>query len=215
METFLELFPRLLKAFQKPFHFEKNLHSQPPLFSQRPMKAPELVDQYQKGNRDFRNVNLTKITWQTPFSQTAIIKADLRGANFSGSDLYWIVFSQSNLTKAILVNTLIIQGEFSEACLQEADLSNSRLFGSNFSYSFCRKANFTKTDLRTSNLSGANFFEANLEKAYLGAALIDKTIFYKTNLNNVGFKQIILKEVTLHPYSQNLETINQLEIWTD
>ena len=89
---------------------------------------------------------------------------DLSGADLRQFDLRQLYLSRVNLNGACMTKAAL-QG----ALLQDAHLLAADLSGASF---------------RQADCSGSDFSEANLVGADLSSAKFDRTLFWKTNLNN-------------------------------
>ncbi|MDR1382703.1 MAG: pentapeptide repeat-containing protein [Planctomycetaceae bacterium] len=89
---------------------------------------------------------------------------DLRGSNFSGTDLYWSAFREANLENI----------NFSHCDLRGASFNNAILINANFENANMSFANIGGgADLAGANLTGANLQNVNLN----GTQYDSKTIF--------------------------------------
>jgi len=125
------------------------------------------------------------------------IKPELCGADFSNLNLRGIDFSQTDLG---IVN------------LSGADLSNANLSGVNF-----RQANLTRADLTGADLSGAflaltNLTQANLSNAVLYKANLKEAILNKCNLDRANLTEAILVSAQMWESSLIMASLNQANL---
>ena len=119
------------------------------LFTQRlgaPVKAQELIRQYQGGERDFVLISLRRCE---------LSGTDLYGINLSGSELRGCDLSQANLIGARL---------------RRADLSWANLSGADLSGADLGSADLRAADLREAKLSHANLEHAKVTQEQLAEA---------------------------------------------
>ena len=118
-----------------------------------PVKAQELIRQYQGGERDF-------------------VLRSLRRCELSGTDLYGINLSGSELRGCDLS-----QAKLTGARLRRADLSWANLSGADLSGADLGSADLRAADLREANLSYANLEHAKVSPEQLAeAATLDGAI---------------------------------------
>ncbi len=112
------------------------------------MKATELIQRYNNGERDFSEADLR----EAYLSGASLGGANLRGAYLGGADLRGANLSGANLYRADIYG----------ANLGGADLSGADLRGANLS-----RADLSEANLGEAYLSGADLSGANLEDAQL------------------------------------------------
>jgi uncharacterized protein YjbI with pentapeptide repeats len=114
---------------------------------------------------------------------------NLRGADFSGSDLRGANLSWAYLSRADLNGADLSGANLSNAYLIDADLRLANLSGANLN-----RANLTET-----NLSGADLSEANLDETYI----------YSTNFADVDLSEVKGLDKANHggPSSIGIDTI--------
>ena len=95
-----------------------------------------------------------------------LYKADLYGANLCGADLYKADLREADLYKADLYGANLC-----EVNLRGADLREVNLRGANLCEADLYKADLRGADLRGANLRGADLYEADLYEADLRGAL--------------------------------------------
>jgi uncharacterized protein YjbI with pentapeptide repeats len=111
-----------------------------------PVKAQELIRQYQSGERDFVLISLRRCE---------LSGSDLHGINLSGSELRGCDFSQAKLAGVRL---------------RRADLSWANLSGADLSGADLGSADLRAADLRQANLSYANLEHAKVTPEQLTEA---------------------------------------------
>ena len=116
--------------------------------TQKSMSAKELIEEYEKGSRDFSNV-----TFET-------------GMDLGGANLEHAIFSGAHLLKANLSGAKLYEANFSGADLYRALLIKARLDKANFSGANLQYVDFSNViSLNGANFRGADFSYANLIKA--------------------------------------------------
>ena len=98
------------------------------------------------------------------------VRADLRGANLSYSDL-----SGANLRGATLFRANLTKTNLKGVNLYGASLVGTNLSGATLVEANLRRANLVGADLEGADLSGANLEGANLEGAFLYGANLENT----------------------------------------
>ncbi|NJM22772.1 MAG: pentapeptide repeat-containing protein [Richelia sp. RM2_1_2] len=144
------------------------------------MTVDELLEKYQKGWTDFRNIQL-------PEANLCGVK--LSGADFSHGNLSVVNLSGANLTKA----------NFSYAQLNVARLSGAHLEG----------ANLTETSLNVANLIRANLSHAQLVRASLIQSELIRADFTRANLLEANLSNADLREATLRHAILRNANLNQ------
>lgn len=119
------------------------------------IEASELLERYQKGERDFSNVYIEG-------------SDELAGANLSGI----------NLSDAVVAEMLLDEINLSGANLQLTNFGQSSLYGADL----CR-ANLSGANLRLTVLDSANLSDSCLIGAYLKGASMGNTNFTRCNLS--------------------------------
>ncbi|MGQ9866455.1 MAG: pentapeptide repeat-containing protein [Pseudanabaenaceae cyanobacterium] len=148
-----------------------------------PMTREALLTAYQRGQRDFRGVDLSGVA----LNSVALPGIDLRGARlqnsqFQSSDLRGARFNQSEASGILLRGAILdgadlqeanfTNGEFSEASLvgtrlNRSQLTQARFYGANLRQSEARQADLRRTDFGLANLQKADFSQADLTDANL------------------------------------------------
>ena len=105
--------------------------------------------------------------------------ADLSGANLSGANLYIADLSGSNLRGADLRGADLRGANLSGANLSGANLRGANLYIANLYRADLRGADLCRADLSGADLSGANLYRANLRGANLRGAKIELTLLNK------------------------------------
>ena len=134
----------------------------------RKLTAKEIINQYQKGRRDFSQVNLYRLQLeeanlcQCIFREAKLMQANLYKANLKEAD-----FARGILRRVILREAKLNNAFFSQADLQKADLRKADLTLANF-----QQANLSEADLSGANLSNAKISEQQLKQAKTNWATI-------------------------------------------
>lgn len=132
------------------------------------MDAVELLEQYARGKRNFRDCDL--------------VGAHLEGAVLDGAMLDW-----SNLEGAHLEGTSLRRTNFEGANLKSATLEGSNLEG----------AILNRARLEGADLMGAILIESKIEKAYLAGANLKRANLRKANLRRAVLRRACLEEAIL------------------
>lgn len=140
------------------------------------LTANQIIEMYKKGERDFSGIVARGID---------LINVDLRGANFSKSDLSYSNFRGCNLT-----NT-----NFSEAKLSWTDFTFANLTRANFrkadlSYSIINDTIIDKADFREVDLSWSLAFNVNLHAADLRGANLTTLATSSSELTEDGIRHV-------------------------
>lgn len=99
------------------------------------MEAAKLLEQYQTGQRDFKNAQLSKISLFNQklcfvnFSGADLSEADLRCLDLFGSTLTWTNFRNANLAGANLSRANLRGAKLEGADLRTANLRGAKLAG--------------------------------------------------------------------------------------
>ncbi len=127
--------------------------------------TPQSLQQaYERGQRDFSNVDLSNLSLsriQLPgavFHETQLQNSDLRNADLN----------HANLGRASLVSANLCKAKLQEAYLSYADLEGADLRGADLSNAYLSNAN-----LRGANLCGANLSGATLSPSQLSLAQVN------------------------------------------
>jgi hypothetical protein len=122
----------------------------------RQMSASEIVERYKKGERDLSNI----IARSQNF-----INLDLRGANFSHSDLSHSSFNGCDLQGADFSDSNLSWTDFTLADMKNANFSNSDI-----SYAVLNDATVDGADFRNADFRWSLAFNVNLESADIRGA---------------------------------------------
>ena len=122
----------------------------------------ELLSRYAAGERNFSTIQF-KPDAEHGFLKVDLSSADLRGINFSGSNLTFINLEKANLGGAILSGATLAYSDLREANLEDviavgamlgrgcrlslASLRHAQLTGANFLGGGCRCADFTRANM--------------------------------------------------------------------
>lgn len=110
------------------------------------MDAKELLERYQKGERDFSGLDLKGIDLQG---------ANIAGISFEGTDLRQACLQSTNLSNASLCKANLSKSNLTSAILTGADLTEAKL----------HQTDLTKVDLRNTVLLNAEIKDSVLEEA--------------------------------------------------
>ncbi len=143
----------------------------------RPETKEQALDAIQK-KKDLTGADLSELDFQNINALGAQLrKTNLARANLSRSLLINPNFYKANLNGAAIHNTMIIGGDLVKTDFTTADLSEGGLIGSD-----ANQANFQDT-----NLQGAGIFATNLENANLTDANLTNARFGAVNVSGADF----------------------------
>ena len=139
------------------------------------MKKSELLDLYEKGERNFSGVDLRlpkrkrgdKIYVDIVLANKNLSEINLSNANLTEICLEWVKMNGANMSKANLFHADMARCDLENADLQWADL---------------RGADLRWANLNGANLSGANLSGADLRNAQLNDVDNTGTIFEGTDM---------------------------------
>lgn len=140
---------------------------------------------------DFRGVNLSEMD----LTYACFKKANLEGANVSGSTLEASNLSYTKLRSANLPQAKCRWANFSHAVLKDANCSGAVFSGANLSRATLVGANLSDVLLDESNLAEADFSSANLTWADLSGAEVSGARF--THLDRTDLKATTIGGVQL------------------
>lgn len=174
------------------------------------MQVQDLLERYQKGERDFSHVDLSGAS----LSGVNLRDADLTGSNLTGANLSWAFLSRTNLTAACLRradlrsaslnNAILNQAIFSGANLSKADLRLAQLQSADLNWAILQEA-----DLSSANLQNAKLDQVNLERAKLGSSLLTGAELMEANLRRANLASANLDRANLR--EAHLEEANLRE----
>mgnify|MGYP001794516826 CR=1 FL=1 len=124
----------------------------------------ELLRRYEKGERDFRGIQLDK--------SKSLTRVNLQGADFRNACLYMANFGAADFRNA----------NFSEGCIlyssdfTGADFRGANLQGTEFGDAILNAANFSGADLPNASFDCADAEAANFTGATLEGAILHNTI---------------------------------------
>jgi uncharacterized protein YjbI with pentapeptide repeats len=134
--------------------------------------AGELYAQYEKGERDFRKVDLHGQSFS--FQLTGV---DLRGANLAEVNMERVVFSEVNLSQANLEGAIIL-----ESSLCNSNFSGANLHGSSINDVVCYNLNLRGANLSEICVISCSFIQCDLSDAKWTSATLADVHFLETNL---------------------------------
>ncbi|MEA5596802.1 pentapeptide repeat-containing protein [Rivularia sp. UHCC 0363] len=163
------------------------------------MTVDELLEKYQKGCTDFRNIQL-------PEANLCGVK--LSGVDFSHANLSVVNLSGAYLTKANLscakLNVARLSGAHLEgANLTEASLNVANLIRANLSHAQLVRASLIQSELIRADFSRANLLEANLSNADLREATLRHAVLRNANLNQACLRGASLVAANLERATLN------------
>lgn len=126
--------------------------------SSRKLTANEVMSQYQKGRRDFSDVDLYRLDLE---------QADLRRTIFRNAYLIQVNFQKADLREADFANGILRRIILREANLHNAFFSNADLQKADFSKADLTLANFQNAKLAEANFCGANLTNAKITEEQL------------------------------------------------
>ncbi len=125
------------------------------------MDADKLIQRYNSGERNFRDVSLR---------EADLRGVDLSGADLSGANLYGADLRKANLSGADLRKANLYGVDLRKACLYEADLREADLYAAELGGANLGRANLYGADLSGADLHGADLTSTDLTGALLQGA---------------------------------------------
>ena len=163
------------------------------------LSTQEFWELYDRGERDFRGINLTRINLlgrtlrPINFSQANFSQANLSNANLSNANLSNANLSNANLSMVIFYGTRLERANLAGIDCYKADLERAQLNQAKLNQANLRFANLSYADLSGADLSGADLSGAKL----LGANLTDAKLA-KTKLQNAQLNGAIMPDGTTY-----------------
>lgn len=158
----------------------------------------EVWNKWREENSDIR-IDLSNAC----LSNTVLIGADLKGANFSraifdNADLTKADLAGSNLEyayfdRAILKNVNLITANLEYARLYRCNLTNAKLLRAKLEMARLNESDLTRTNLSSASLKNTGLSEVNLKEANLEDVDFIRTYFDRTNFDGaqLGFTTFI------------------------
>ncbi len=136
------------------------------------ISVEELLQRYERGERNFRGVNSEAIFVRPPWLiDVNLSNANLGGVYIKNGGLMSTNLTAANLERANFTKTLFINTNLSDANLRRANLDRADLTSANLT-----SANFTGANLTGANLTDANLTGANLTNIQVN----ERTLFCNT-----------------------------------
>ena len=196
------------------------------------MKAEELLQQYNAGERnfqgrqfrihimddvdlseaDFSNTNfptcgLRGVNFERSIFRGATVDANLKQANFRFADLQAAIFCKRHEMNPLINCASSLPGaDLTGANLSHADFREVDFRGANLTEANLRLADLRNADLRRANLRKADLSQANLLNANLCYADLTGALLSETNLTGAKLAGTILPDGSNHQY-ETLELI--------
>ena len=143
-----------------------------------------------------------------PYIKLDLIRADLRGINFSNANLSNVNFSLANLEGAKFRSTNLKNAVFLKTNLKEVDFTDSDLSESSFSYSDCENVHFSGV-----NLFNTRFINCNLTGILLEKTSMEEACFIDVNLNNIIFTGLQMREITFSKCDLNFADFSEAYLY--
>jgi uncharacterized protein YjbI with pentapeptide repeats len=167
------------------------------------MQVQDLLERYQKGERDFAHVDLSGAS----LSGVNLRDINFTGANLAGANLSWAFLNRANLTgaslrradlrSASLNNANLNQAVLSGANLSKTDLRLAQLQSADLNWSVLQEADLTGASLQAAKLDQVNLERAKLSSARLTGAELMEANLRRTNLAGANLDQANLREAHL------------------
>jgi len=167
------------------------------------MQVQDLIERYQRGERDFAYVDLSGAS----LSGINLRDVNLTGANLTGANLSWAFLSRANLTEACLRradlrsaslnNAILNQAIFSGANLGKADLRMAQLEAADLNWASLQEVDLSGANLRSAKLDQVNLERAKLNGADLSGAELMEANLRRANLTGAKLDQANLREAHL------------------
>lgn len=167
------------------------------------MQVKDLLERYQRGERDFSQVDLSGAS----LSGVNLRDVNFTGADLTGANLSWAFLSRANLTgaclrrvdlrSASLNHAIFNQALLSGANLSKADLRMAHLQNTDLNWAVLQEADLTNANLQAAKLDQGNLERAKLGSACLIAAELMEANLRRTNLANARLDRANLREAHL------------------
>lgn len=153
------------------------------------MTAPEILEAYHNGNRNFRDVDISGVD---------LSHSDLTGASFLGGNLRCVNLSRCRLTFVQLKGANVTQANLSRATLNATDLIGADFSDSNLHHVDFTGAALQRACLVRADLSEAHFGSSQLSQANFTAARLTGASLYHTVLCDLDVSAFCDEEVLEH-----------------
>lgn len=163
------------------------------------MQARELIERYERGERNFANQDLAGLHLEQAILDGSMFDgADLREAHLEGASLKQVNLESANLESAALQGTRLdgaylnrtrLNGAnltgavLADASLERAYLSDAILKHADLKHAVLRRAFLRRADLQEAHLEGADFDEATLVECALSMAQLNNAYLSRTRLH--------------------------------
>ncbi|WP_137229812.1 toll/interleukin-1 receptor domain-containing protein [Streptomyces sp. BPSDS2] len=135
-----------------------------------PRTSAELVEAYELGHRNFREIKMGDADFSDLDLQGAsFLGASLRGANFSHSNLLYSQFKAADLSGADFTCASVAASDLIGASFIEATFARADLTGSALNRADLTRANLKRVNLGNARLTDAVIRGANCDGAYLSS----------------------------------------------
>jgi uncharacterized protein YjbI with pentapeptide repeats len=161
-------------------------------------------DGWENMKADLRGANLRG----ADLYKANLLGANLRGADLYKANLYGANLRGANLTRADLSGANLNEAKLNYADLCSADLSEAELYRADLRAASLYRANLSRANLSGANLLGANLCEANLTGADLSGANLRGANLCGADLSEVELREANLRGADL--YKANLLGANLL-----
>ena len=159
--------------------------------SKKDAKEKRILDEYKVMNLQKRNFDFAD------FSQSDLIKADLRNATLHGAILNKIDLREANIEGAHLEGTELKNAKLQKAILKGANFKEAKLTGAKLNGANLEGAELIRVIFKDANLEDANLEGANLQRAELTGANLERAQLTRANLNNSDLRKADLTGVNL------------------
>lgn len=154
-----------------------------------------LLTAYERGERDFNQVNLENEN----LSNLNLTGINFKQANLKGANLSQAILNKANLEKADFQKANLTEANLSNANLEEAKLDVANLKGAilvkaNLNYAYMARCQLIEANLKQANLVGTDLTAANLEKCVLDKANLRQIRLRKANLQQASLIEAYLKK---------------------
>lgn len=160
--------------------------------------AVELLEQYVRGKRNFRDCDLTGAHLEGAVLDGAMLDwSNLQDAHLDGASLQQTNFEGSNLKDATLEGSNLEGAILNRARLEGANLNGAILVDSKIEKAYLAGANLKRANLRKANLRRAVLRRACLEEAILDEADLEEAILVESCLNRASLDHAYLDRARL------------------
>lgn len=163
------------------------------------MEIEELLNKYERGERDFGAINLCEANLSgVNLSGANLSGSNLSVANLSGANLHLANLSNAKLNVARMSGANLSKANLNRAILNVANLIRADLGGAELIQAALIRAELIRAELSRANLNGANLSTADLREARLRQANLSRANLGGANLRGASLTAANLEGANLH-----------------